>query len=163
MTLAENYKQNLDKTRLLSKMASFLIAVILLVEVFSNLKDLFFSEVKWTAAYFDLLKLLTMQALVGIIFTLRFVFLFLQKPKSVLFSQIIWFIGWLLVFAYFAILFGFPWSGNQDGHIYFQLSIYKSLLALVPYFYLLLSPIHQILHLIIAFLHRKKTYAEFTF
>lgn len=51
MTFVEQYKLNLKTTQFLSKIASFLIAVILLVEVFSNLHDLFFSEPKWTEAY----------------------------------------------------------------------------------------------------------------
>ena len=153
MTFIEAYQRNIDKTRLQSKIASFLIAVILLVEVFSNLNDLFFSEYKWTETYFSLLKLLSIQVVVGISFAVRFFLLFLNKPKSILFSQIIWFIGWLSVFVY---LWMFIFSqSNENLHSYWTISTSKNYLATIPYFYFLLSPIHQILHLIFAFIHRK--------
>lgn len=154
MTFAEFYKQNLDKTRLLSKIASFLIAVILLIEVFSNFNDLFFSEYKWSEAWLSLLKTITMQAIVGVIFAFRFVFLFFGKPKSVWTLQTVWFVGWISIPIYIWVVAGSPF-GRGESHIMYQLSIYKSLPALIPYFYFLLSPIHQFLHLIIAFLHRK--------
>lgn len=153
MTFIESYKQNLDKTRLLSQIASFLIAVILLVEVFSNIGVLFFTEYKWTEAYYSLLKILTFQVIVGIIFSIRFILLFLKKPNSVLYSQIVWLISWFSVFVY---LWMFIFSqSNENSHSYWILSASKSYLATIPYFYLLISPIHQILHLFIAFFHRK--------
>ena len=152
MTFIESYKQNLEKTKLLSKLASFLIATILLVEVFSILIDLPFSEFEWTEAWVSLLKTLSLQTVVGIVFFIRFVLLFLNKPTSLLFSQIIWFVGWLSVLFFFTAIGLF---NQSQTHIYFQLPVYKTLFATIPYFYLFLSPIKQISTLIFSYFYRK--------
>lgn len=153
MKFIESYKQNLDKTQLLSKVASFLIALILLAEVFSNVGVLFFIEYKWTEAYYNLVKIVSLQTVVGIIFAVRFILLFLKKPNSIWVSQIVWFIGWFSVLVYLWIsIFS---HSNENSHSYWTLSNSKNYLATIPYFYFLLSPIKQILHLGFAFFHRK--------
>lgn len=152
MAFIESYKQNLDKTKLLSKLASFLIATILLVEVFSNLIDLPLSEFTWTEAWLSLLKTLSLQIVVGIVFSIRFILLFLNKPTSLLFSQIIWLIGLLSVLVYLAAMGMF---NQSETHIYYQLSANKTLLATIPYFYLFLSPLKQISTLIFSYFYRK--------
>lgn len=156
MYFLESYQRNIRKTQFLSKIASFLIAVILLVEVFSNLNDLFFSEPKWTEAYYSFLKIIVSQAVVGIFFAFRLVLLFLNRPETIWYSLFIWLVCWLSVFAFFAFNFGFPLEDyTSTVHLHYQLSIYKSLLAIIPYLYLFLSPIKQIITLIFAYFYRK--------
>lgn len=152
MAFIESYQQNLNKTKLLSKIASFLIAIILLIEVFSNLIDLPFSEFEWTEAWVSLLKTLSLQTVVGIIFSIRFILLFLNKSTSLLFSQIIWLVAWLSALIYLAAMGIF---NQNDSHIHYQLSVNKTLFATIPYFYLFLSPIRQISTLVFSYFSRK--------
>lgn len=157
MNFIESYQQNLNKTRLLSKIASFLIAVIFLIEFFTNAYHFLIStNFGWTEPGRDLLTILIFQLVISLIFVTRFILFYLKKPKSIWTLQTVWFIGCIFIFAYLSIILGVPWKKSESTiNVQYLLSVHQSFLVLIPFFYLYLSPIHQFLHLIFAFFHRK--------
>lgn len=165
MTFTESYKQNLDKIRFLSKLSAFLIAVILLIEVSTNLYQ-FISWSKLDNVNENLFKFKIAHAFlipITIIFIVRFFLLWFKSSKFIWFSLIAWLIGWLSIFIYYLVtqqmMFGSIFA-SVEMHcadcIYSLLFLWASKpIAILLYLYLLLSPIHQILHLFISFFHRK--------
>jgi hypothetical protein len=144
MKFTEGYRLNLNKTRWLSWLASFLIAAILLFDLSANLYEYFYllpaelinPENRWidTIVFF-------FHGLIVVFFVYRLIRLRI-KSKSIFHFQIIWFIGWLLIFVYLS--FMYLQCGKFPAVCGNYFSIPKSLLEVILGGYFVFSPILQI-------------------
>lgn len=156
MTFTESYKQNLDKTRFLSKIASFLISAILLFDTTITLYNYLYvlPQYNLPSEYINEnwqidSTISTFQAFIAVLFTVRLVLLLLKKPKSVWLSQIIWLVGWLSIFAY--LLFIYSQCGKFSAVCGNYLSFPKGLLETIVGGYFFFSPIKEIWTLLACF------------
>lgn len=160
MKFIEKYKQTLDNIRLLSKISSFLIAVIVFLEIFENLYTwTYLAETEWVNQYWNRIFLsFAFQFLMALIFTIRFILLWIKGTKFIWLSQIVWLSGWLTIYSYqlvtakiyFGSFFGSRQSGCVDCMYYDTFLWASNGLFVMLFTYFLFSPIKQIMILIYA-------------
>lgn len=158
MKFLKSYLQVLSNIRLLSKISSFLIAIITFFGTYEILYfSIFHSDRDWINENRSKVFIsVTFQVFIAIIFTLRFIFLWFRNNKFIWFSQICWLIGWLAIFAYqlvtAKILFGSFWGSRRDCMDCFYsdtfLWVSSDTIVLIFIAYLFLSPIKQLLTLL---------------
>ena len=165
MAFIESYQQNLNKTKLLSKIASFLIAIILLTEVTTNIFEFTswskLENVSGNLFEFKLAHLFLIP--IAIVFTIRFTLLWIKSKKFIWFNLFSWQIGWVLILAYYLTTQKFYFGSiftQFDIHcadcIYSLLFLWASKsVAILLYSYLLFSPIKQVLILFVSLLNKK--------
>lgn len=157
MKFIESYKIALNKTCLMSKISSFLIAVLLFSEIGRNLYIyLYLFENQWTPENWERAFIsVFFQLIIVSIFSLRFVLLWFKSSKFVWYSQIVWLGGWLAIMAYklttSKIYFGSFFGSRSDLCIdcfYYDTFLWTSSSLVVIFLaYLFFSPLKQIITL----------------
>ena len=146
MKFIDSYKKVLTDTKLLSKITTFLIVIILLSEVFQNVYSyLYYAEKSWINENLTLIIISNgFPIIISVVFILRFTFLRFKESRFIWFSQVTWISGWFLILAYRLVTCIFYpniyfFSGYSDYFVWSSESLAFWLLV-----YLYLSPIKQI-------------------
>jgi hypothetical protein len=159
MVLVESYSKALQNTQLISKVSSFLIALLVFIEILYlhfrllNNQNLF-SEILNDTVFGVLFLILIFSS-----FALRFTFLWLRNANYVLLTQFLWLFGWLAIFAYklvtAKILFGSFWGRTSTGCLdcFYSETFLIASKSLVVFLlaYLISSPIKQLAVFIYSF------------
>ncbi len=159
----DKYQKTFLETRLVSQLPTFLIALISLLSLYSNLRAgyLFPEYVKTYWQYFWIP--IAFHILVALFFGSRFVLLFFSSKKSFWFSQLFWIFGLITLFAWCAYtkdsLYGFFYESFQVSNgaapsfseSYYDNFINSSYsLDTLGYAYFFLSPIRQFFTIVIS-------------
>jgi hypothetical protein len=160
MKTLDEYRKYFDKIRFLSKLASFLLAISAFSSLYFFAIALSYAEpptqVFWNFVKEDnLLVWLSFLIIILITFFARFICLFYKSDKSFRIGQILWSFGFILIFLYFISYYFLENNQQFDGFYHgekepFPYSI-KSF-QFFAFFYMLLSPIKELLTLIFAFI-----------
>lgn len=153
MTFSERYIQNLTTFKFTSLIAVGFLVSLLFLEIRANIYDLIYlqHEVSIQRSKFAL----GFQSIITILFLIRFILLYFNKPKFVWLSQFFWLLSWISIFTYYQVgefYFGNSWSGEHLG------SFFVGILSITNrwlFAYMLLSPIKQISALIFSYFYRK--------
>jgi hypothetical protein len=174
MNFSKSYLQTLRNVLLFSKISSFVIAILTFLNIFEILYfSIFHHNRDWINEKRNVIFIsISFQLIISVIFTLRFIFLWFKKNNNFIwFSQISWLIGWLTILSYqlvtakvlfgsfTKVLFGSFIGSRQDCMDCFYsdtfLWLFSDYLVLLFLAYLFLSPIKQILILLLALLSPK--------
>lgn len=153
MKYSEKYYKTFERTRLFSKIASFLITILVFAEII--ILPLTLSKAAQTVLddlKNEILVSFSFLILIAFIFSLRFIFLWFKSFKYLLFAQISWLLGWLSIYAYKLVsakfFFGSFWAGRGSDCIdcfYSQTFLFASnSLVIILLAYLIISPIKQL-------------------
>jgi hypothetical protein len=158
----ESYKESILKFRIFSMVLAFLIAFRIFGEVCINLVNSFFNY--YSIEYLNsIIITVSFQLLIALLFTSRFILLWVKTTKSMWYSQLIWLCNWFCIFAYNRItnkiIYGsFGADGNNDCidcSYYDTFHFISDGLLIILLFYMVFSPVKQVLMLVTSFFNRK--------
>jgi len=115
----EEYRENYLETRLVSQLAAFLLSLLSLLSLFNNLHaGYLFPEVVKNDWQFFWIPII-FHIFVFLFFGIRFILLFFSSKKSFWFSQLFWFLGLVVLFAWSCYtehsLYGFFYESFQGS------------------------------------------------
>ena len=155
MKFIESYRNILTSARLFSKATSFLMAIFLMLEIFSSFYLYYFrAERNWLNDYWNnILVSLGFQTFISLTFLLRFALLNFKNCKFVWFAQFTWLLSWSSIIFYqlitSRILFGSFYGKREFSCVdcfYFDTFLWASdKLTVILIAYQFLSPIKQLL------------------
>jgi hypothetical protein len=136
----------------------------MILEIGNNLQTYYFhAEKVWLDENWTQITVsFGFQTLISLLFLSRFILFWFKQSKYIWFSQLVWLITWLMIFAYNGVTtkmyYGSFWGKNESSCMdcmYFDTFLYASdALFIILSFYLFFSPIKQSLILIFAFVKK---------
>jgi hypothetical protein len=154
----EEYQSLYEKLGFLSKLSAFLVATFAILSLYS-IAHFFYVESYGLRRLFEIHALfpaVIFQLMIFLVFALKFASSFFHSKKAFIFSRILWLAGLLLLISYWSISRPEPlpfevYSTYPDPSFRHSSPIFDGLARL----YLILSPLRQIITIIIALIKSK--------